>query len=141
MSAIRFDLQRSGHLGLPEDIRCKGFLTEIDIKTGEIIAISLIYCFAVTGLDGTVLEVLTKPKRYTNEDKRTIPDGNGGIVTQPKIVDILDEEGNVIGQETIQEPVLIGVVEFLKQTIGDAYIIPDLQETINKIGNEILTIL
>jgi hypothetical protein len=130
---IRVNLNQAGFLGLNEELRCTGFRVFISLQ-GVILAIELYYTKCVAGLDGALHEIASYNSRYTDENKRTLVDAQGNVMTQVVIHEIKDEDGNVIGTENITIPVEIGVVEFWKMTLGDQYIIPDLQITLESIA-------
>lgn len=140
---IRIDLEQPGYLGLNEELRCTGFRVFISLA-GDIQAIELYYSKCVLGLDGTLQEVSSYTSRYTDDNKRVLLDGEGNPVTHPEVVPVFDVDGitplyEVDGitplTETIQVPTMIGVITFWKMSLGDAYIIPDLQITLDSIAS------
>lgn len=129
MAAIQFDLTQPGFMGLNEELRCTGFKPVISLE-GEILRFEYFYSLCVKGLDDRILEVSSFVEVYTNDNKRPVLDVNGDPVMET--VNILDENGDITGTEEV--PVMIGVIDFWKQSIGNTYILPDLQVTLNALS-------
>lgn len=142
MAAIRVDLEQVGLLGLNEELRCTGFRPVITLE-GEISCIEFYYTKCVVGLNGVLQEVASYIERYTDANRRPLLDGQGNPVTQDEVRPLYEEDGvtplyDVDGitpfTETVQVPVTFGVIQYWKASLGDAYIIPDLQVTLNSIS-------
>jgi hypothetical protein len=137
MSAIKADLEQAGMLGLNEVLVSTGFKVNIDFA-GEIKAIDFFYSKCVEGLDGTLQEVSSHIKTFTNADKRQDRNSQGvGLMEEVEIPvlddesnEMLDEEGNTITQ-TVTRQKMIGVIDFWRKMVGDAVIIPDLKTTLD----------
>jgi len=163
---IRVDLNKTGYLGLDEELRCKGFRLNIDVNS-NITSIDFYYSLCVKGLNDELIETSTHVKNYTNqilrpvldnegnplmetiqgsqifetvevplldENDEPVLDGEGNPLTELVSQPVLDNEGNPT-YNTVTQPIMIGVIDFWKATLGDAYIIPDLQVTLNSISS------
>lgn len=143
ITLIRVDLQQQGYLGLNEELRCLGFFPKIELD-GSINVIHYYYAVCVQGLDttdslgnvvkGELIQTRTIVKDYTDANLRPDLDENNDPIFDTQEVDDVDENGNVIGVKTIQVMRMIGAVSFWMKKLGNQYIIPDLQFTLEQIA-------
>lgn len=113
---LKIDLQQSGYLGLNEELRCTGFKVNIDVNS-VVQSIDFYYSVCVKGLDDSLIETSKHVKNYTNDNVRPV----------------LDLEGNTV-LDYENQPLMIGVVSYWLQTLGNAYILPDLLQTLTAIA-------
>lgn len=137
---LKIDLEQPGYLGLNEELRCKGFKVNIDVNS-VVKSIEFYYSVCVKGLDDSLIETSNHIKIYTNENLRPVLDLEGNPIFEDVQVPILDVEGNPIldneGNPTynvVTQPLMIGVVSYWLQTLGNAYILPDLLQTLTAIS-------
>lgn len=143
ITPIRVDLQQQGYLGLNEELRCLGFFPVIELD-GSIKTIKYHYAVCVQGLDttdslgnvvkGELIQTRTIVKDYTDANLRPDLDENNDPIFEDKIIDDTDEEGNVIGTKTVKVMKMIGAIAFWMKKLGNQYIIPDLQFTLEQIA-------
>ena len=106
---INVELNATGYLGLPKQLRFESFTPVYDYISGEFVMIKFNYVSCVVGTNGEIFILEHHEAIYTNDNKKNITDENGNVIP-------------------------IGVIEGWLQLVGNTFIIPDLQDTLNKIA-------
>ena len=134
---LKIDLEQTGYLGLPEHINCTGFKVNIDNNSNPT-SIDFYYNIGVLGLNGQFIITNSYTKVYTYNDLRPLLNAQGQPVFED--VGLIDEFGEPIldpetGLQLVESQlVMISVIDFWLETLGNAYIMPDLLQTLTSIA-------
>jgi len=150
---IRVDLNKTGYLGLDEELRCKGFRLNIDVNS-NITSIDFYYSLCVKGLNDELIETSTHVKNYTNQNLRPVLDNEGNPVMETiqgsqifetvevPLLDensdpVLDGDGNPL-TELVSQPVLDGEGNPTYNTVNQPVMVGVISHWLEAIGNDII---